>query len=560
MLEELLIRDLGVLEEVALRPSDGLTVVTGETGAGKTMVVSALELLRGVRADTDRVRAGATTALVEGRVRPPPPGAAAWVDDGDDELVASREVGADRSRARLGGRLAPASALAAVVGEVVEVHGQHDTAQLVQPAVQRELLDRSGGEGLLALRGRYRDAYDRWRAGGAELAELRGDARERAREADRLRFELGEIDAVAPVPGEEADLAAEAARLEHAEALRDAAAAAASALTADGGGRDATGVAVAALRAAAGVDPALDELRARAESVLAEVQDLGLELASYAQDVDLDPSRLEDVRARRHALGALVRKYGPGLDGVLAFADEARSRLAALEGGDDRAATLERELDALGAAVRDLGEELRRARQEAGQRLAAAVGRHLADLAMRGARLDVEVLADEPHTAGADRIAFLLAANAGDPARPLGRVASGGERSRIALALRLALAGADPTTVVVFDEVDEGVGGEVALAVGAKLASLARTRQVLCVTHLAQLAAFADVQVVVEKVERHGRTAATVRAVDGDARLRELARLLSGTPQSAAAAEHAAELLALAASRRDVAAAGSTPP
>ena len=569
VLTELLIRDVGVIEEVTLELAPGLNVLTGETGAGKTMVVSALELLLGARADADSVRAGATAALVEGRFEPPPAGADDWLGDGDEDLVVSREVAAadagsgGRSRARLGGRLAPASALTEVVGRAVEVHGQSEAVRLAQPAVQRELLDRSGGPELADAAARYAAAHRAWREAAEELERLRGGERERLRELDRLRYELDEIDGLGLRAGEEEELAADLRRMERAEALGAAAAGAAAALTDDGGARDALGAAVAALRGVAGLDEALASLLGRAEGLAAEAQDLGLELGAYAAGLEADPRRLEALRERHAALVRLTRKYGSGQEAVggvdtaavLAYAEQARARAATLESGDARAAALDAEVERLEAAVGEAAAALRARRRAAGERLAAAVADHLRELAMAEARLEVVVEPIPPAAHGADRVELLLAANAGEPARPLGKVASGGERSRIALALRLALAdatgGADGgPAVLVFDEVDAGVGGATALAVGRKLARLARGRQVLCVTHLAQLAAFADAHFVVAKRNRDGRTVAAVERVDDAARVTELSRMLSGTPDSARAAEHAEELRALAVAER----------
>jgi DNA repair protein RecN (Recombination protein N) len=517
------------------------------------MVVSSLELLLGARADADAVRAGAARAIVEGRIRPPPASAVDWLDE-DDELVVAREVAADgggtRSRARLGGRLAPVSALAEVIGAVVEVHGQSESARLADAAVQRALLDRSGGLELAAVYDTYQATHDTWRSAERELADLRADARDRARELDRLSFELAEIDAVEPQPGEEKLADAELARLEHAEGLIAAAGAAAAALTDDGGGRDALGAAVGALRGITGVDPALDTLQERAEGLAAEAQDLGLELGSYAQSAELDPGRLAELRDRRGALGRLARKYGADAEAICAYALQARERFALLSSGEDRAVALGEEVQRLAAQVAKAGGALRQARRAAGDRLAEQVMAHLAELAMAGAVFVVELEPVDPGPHGTERVAFLLAANSGEALLPLAKVASGGERSRIALAVRLALADADDTPVLVFDEVDVGIGGAVAVEVGRKLAALARGRQVLCVTHLAQLAAFADAHFSVEKVSAGARTVATVRRLDDGERVTELSRMLSGSPGSALATGHAAELLAAARASR----------
>lgn len=546
MLEELVIRDVGVIDRVDLRLGAGLTVVTGETGAGKTMIVSALDLLTGARADGEQVRRGAELAVVEARLRPPPSGAHDWIAPGDDDLVVSREIGTGRSRVRIGGRLAPVSALAQTIGAAVELHGQSDTTKLATPGVQRELLDRWGGPVLSAALDAYRGAYQSWRAASESLAALEGSDRDRARETDRLAFEIAEIAAVDPRAGEEAELEAELRRLEHAEELTTAAATAAQALTADGGARDALGVAAAALRGVRGMDDALEELGTRVEGLAAEAQDLAFSLSSYAADLELDPARLEDLRARRAALARLVRKYGTDAAAVQAYAEEARARLARLHTSDEQRAALAAEVAAQAQRMADLGATLTDQRREAGLRLAATVEEHLSELAMVAARMTVAVEPTTPGAEGADRVTFLLAANPGEAALTLAKAASGGERSRVALAVRLALAAADQTPVLVFDEIDAGIGGAVALAVGRQLARLAQGRQVLCVTHLAQLAAFADAHLVVSKATVGGRTVASVRTLTEDDRVEELARMLSGTPDSVAASRHAADLRARA--------------
>jgi len=552
MLEALRIRDLGVIDEAELTFGPGLNVLTGETGAGKTMIVHALELLLGRRADADQVRHGAASALVEGCIRPVPPSAAEWAEDG--ELIVAREVSAagegSRSRARVNGRMAPVSTLAEIAGACVDVHGQHESVRLADPQMQRDLLDRSGGAAVRRALEAYRAAWQAWTDERAERERLSGDARERARERDRLRFELDEIASAAPEPGESGRLAAELSRLEHAEGLLAAAGAAGDALGAEGAARDLLGTAQAALRPAGGLDPGLDALAARVEAAAAEIQDLVMDLRGYAEGLELDPVRLESLRERHALLAELTWKYGPqeqprgtvDTDAVLQAAAAFAQELARLDDEAARASASDGRLAELEAAVRALGAELRAARAAAATRLCATVEGHLAELAMPGARLDVALEPAEPGPHGTERIVFSLAANPGEPSLPLARAASGGERSRVALAVRLALADADDTPVLVFDEVDAGIGGAVAQAVGRKLAELARGRQVLCVTHLAQLAAFADVHFTVDKTQRGGRTVATVRALDEESRVVELSRMLSGSPDSELAAGHAAEL------------------
>ncbi|MGI8575947.1 MAG: DNA repair protein RecN [Egibacteraceae bacterium] len=552
MLEELRIRNLGVIEDVTLPLRPGLNVLTGETGAGKTMVVSALQLLLGARAGAELVRSEASVALVEASVRPVPPSACEWVEPDEDALIVAREVAADgseqRSRARLSGRLAPASALARVLGAVVEVHAQADTARLSGQAEQRDLLDAYGGRALAEAAVAYREAWRGWQEAASELDELTEGARERARETDRLAFELAEIDALAPRPGEEDELDGLLARLEHAEELMTAALRANAALADEGGARDGLGAAVSALRTAADLDPILTALRGRAESLAAQAQELMLDLEAYAGGVELDPQALEAARERRGALQGLVRKYGADAAAVSEYAQRARTRLAALHGGDERVAVLEQDVTRLRSELTAAAEALRAQRQRAASSLADVAGEHLDELAMAGVRLQVEVAPSDPAAHGADRVSFLLAGPAG-PALPLARAASGGERSRVALAVRLALADADQTPILVFDEIDAGIGGATARAVGEKLARLARGRQVLCVTHLAQLAAFSDTHFVVAKgvadaSERADGAAwsATVSVLDEAERITELARMLSGSPDSRAALSHAHEL------------------
>lgn len=557
LLDELRIADLTVIEEATLRLAPGLTVVTGETGAGKTMVVTALELLLGERADPDLVRAGSTAAVVEARAVPPPPNAVddGWAGADDDELVVSREVvsrdasGSARSRARIGGRLAPVSALADVLGRWVEVHAQGEHARLARPDVQRALLDRYAGDPHGRTLAAYRGAWRARQDVREQLESLEGDRRERAREAERLRYEIDEIDAAGLDPDRDPQLAEERSRLEHAEQLAEAAARAAAALGEDGASVP-LGVAVEALRHAAGHDRELDDLLARVEGLVAEIVEARRDLDRYGEHVESDPQRLEELRARQRLVADLTRKYGDDVAAVLAYRAEAEERLGRLDVDDrtacelaDRASELDADLERLAGDVRD-------GRLLAAERLTADVTRHLVDLAMPHATFTIEVEPAEAGQDGADRVAFVLAPNPGEPARPLATAASGGERSRVALAVEVALADVDDARVLVFDEVDAGVGGATAMAVGEKLARLAAGRQVLCVTHLAQLAAFADVHHVVEKGIRDGRTVTTTRRVDDDERPAELLRMLSGVTDRESGLAHARELLGEARRRR----------
>lgn len=559
MLEELAIRGLGVIEEARLELAPGLTVVTGETGAGKTMLVTALELLLGARADSALVRAGSDTATASAVVRPVPAAAAAWVDEGADELVVSRELRArGGSRARIAGTLAPVSSLEEVLGSHVEVHAQHEHVRLARPEVQRSLLDRAAGADHAATLQAYVDAHDAWQTLRARREQLAADARERARELDRLQDEVAEIEGAGLNPAEDRQLETELERLSHAEELRTMAAQAAAALGSDGAGEP-LGVAVDALRRAPVDDPALQELERRATALAAEATELAVDVRGYGEEVDADPARLAALDERKGVLQTLTRKYGADVDAVLSYAEEARARLALLADEERASGELDAEVEAAAAQVEELAVAVTAGRTRAAETLQGDVDAHLADLGMPHARFSVAIEAlDAPGPHGADRIRFELAANPGEPARPIAQAASGGERSRVSLAIEVALSAVDEVDVLVFDEVDAGIGGATAMAVGEKLAALAhgaagRRRQVLCVTHLAQLAAFADVHHVVVKDVVDGRTVTTTRQVDEEHRVAELARMLGGDGEAAAGREHARELLERARGRRHAA-------
>lgn len=561
MLEELRIAGLGVIEDARLELAPGLTVLTGETGAGKTMVVSGLELLLGGRGDGGLVRTGSRQALVEGVFRVDPDGpvatraadAGATVETG--ELIAGRTVAAaGRSRAQLGGRTVPVSLLGELADGLVARHGQADQLRLLKPGARREALDRFGGSEIEALLAEYSDRYQRHREVVARLAELTSRARERAQEADLLRHGLSEVAKAAPQPGEDAELEEALSRLTHADSLRTAAEAARAALsgTDDGDEPDALGL-VAVARRALEQESAHDQVLAEIAGRLAEagylLGDVSADLASYAQGIDADPAALAAAQERRAVLAALTRRYGNDVSEVLAWVEAAGVRLADLETGDEQVEALTAQAEGLDRELDKLAGRLRAARIAAAERLGEAVTAELADLAMPHARLGVVVgeVARGPH--GADEIEFTLTAHPGAPARPLARAASGGELSRVMLALEVVLAGDHPVPTFVFDEVDAGVGGRAAVEVGLRLARLARVAQVLVVTHLPQVAAYADRQYVVEKNHDGVVTASGVRLVDGEDRLAELARMLAGLDESELGRGHAEELLEAAAAR-----------
>ncbi len=572
-LTELRIRGLGAIDDVTLEFGPGLTVVTGETGAGKTMVVTGLTLLFGGRADPGRVRANGR-AGVEGRLTLPPDSPAwqraadAGADPDDDgSLILARTVSAEgRSRAFLGGRSVPVGVVSELAESLLAVHGQTDQLRLSRPAEQRRALDRYAGPDHLALLERYRAAHERWRTAAAELDRRRTQARELAQAADVLRHGLEEIEAVAPEPGEDEALATQVKRLSDADALRAAADEARMALIGDvtgdlGGGEvpqdAAAALAIAERALAASDDPTLVLLAHDLADAVAVVSDVAAQLSGYVADLDADPARLAELHDRRSQITGLVRKYadvGEGVAGVLAWSADAAHRLAQLDVSDEALEQLAAERDAARAEVDALGAEISAGRRSAAEGFAAEVGRELAGLAMKSARVSfsIDSHSDEPGPEGIDQVALLLAAHPGAPARPVHKGASGGELSRVMLAIEVVFAGADPVPVMVFDEVDAGVGGSAAGEIGRRLAQLARQHQVVVVTHLAQVAAFADTHLVVDKSPDTGAgvTATDIRAVQADDRVRELARMLSGLADSDTGQAHARELLAVAADAR----------
>jgi DNA repair protein RecN (Recombination protein N) len=622
MLEEVRITRLGVIDDAVLEFSAGFNVVTGETGAGKTMVVTGLGLLFGGRADPARVRPGADRAAVEGRLRVDPDGTVARqvneaggdLDDQGSTLLLGRSVSAEgRSRATAGGRSVPVSLLTYLSEDLVAVHGQSDQQQLLRPGRQRESLDRFGGPGLADLLAAYQRAYRRHQQVQAELTELVTQARERAREAEDLRRGLDEVERAEPVEGEDIELRATEERLANADALHSAATAAHEALLGDAssGTFDAAdavsllGVARSALEAAAQYDPQLAALGTRVSEAAYLLSDVATELASYAQSIEADPARLAAVQERRADLARLVRAYGSGalpgpapgpdrggpgpagagrgdpgaggagagdadaglaaeaaaeaeaarpggdLAAVLRWAKAAAARVGDLDNDDEKIAALTAQAAELAQTVADCAGQLTAARTQTAGRFAEEVTAELAALAMPHARLTVAVTpAAEFGPHGADEVEIRLTAHPGSPALPLSKGASGGELSRVMLAIEVVFAGADPVPTFVFDEVDAGVGGKAAVEIGRRLARLARLAQVIVVTHLPQVAAFADTHLVVEKSDTGAVVSSGITRLDDAGRVRELSRMLAGLEDSEYGRAHAGELLAAAAAER----------
>ncbi|MEV8214616.1 DNA repair protein RecN [Leifsonia sp. NPDC077715] len=572
-IEEISIKDLGVIADASLPLGSGFTAITGETGAGKTMVVSALGLLLGERADSGAVRLNSPQAWVEGRWRVPSAGDVVErvrdaggdvdaIDASEAELVLSRSVSAEgRSRAVVGGRSAPVAVLTELGEQLVVVHGQSDQIRLRSAVAQRAALDRFAGPAFAEQQAAYEQVFHRWRDNRSELDELVADQERRAREADDLRVAMAEIETIAPQPGEDDELADRAERLTNLEELRLAAAAARELLSAEESeGADALGLLDNARRQLERVAPHDSALQPLAESVAEAnylISDIAAQLSTYLAALDTDgAAELEVVQDRRAQLAGLVRKYGPTLDDVIRTLETGSLRLLELDGDADRIDELTREVADDEALVRELAAGLSAERTAAAARLSEAVSDELSALAMPDARIVVEVTqrdADDPGTysaSGRDQVAILLQPHPGAEPRPLGKGASGGELSRVMLAIEVVIAGSDPVPTFIFDEVDAGVGGASAIEIGRRLARLAESAQVIVVTHLAQVAAFATNHLTVVKGNDGAVTASSVRRLDGDERIAEMARLLSGLPDSESGLAHARELVEMASAAR----------
>lgn len=572
VLHELRISDLGVINDAVLEPHAGFTVVTGETGAGKTMIVTALGLITGGRGDAARVRAGSDRAVVEARIAIEPSGLPAAITaaaggrlDEDGTVIAVRSVGADgRSRAHLGGRSVPLATLSELTDPLIAVHGQSEAISLLRPAQQRSVLDQFAGldEDLRA----YRALRTQWQQLAADLADRRARARERAQREQLLRMGLSEITAVSPLPGEDAQLISQARRLENIDGVRSAAQVAVTALSGSDELADAP-TAVGLMQAArhdleSSSDPALIELAGQLQQASVTVVDVAAELAAYLSGLDADPARLQEVLARQAALRTLTRRYGEDVDAVLVWASEAASELENLDSSEHRLSELQTMLNVIRAEVGAAADAMSRRRTEAAERLGRLVTKELEQLAMARAVVRVRVAQRESSqqdvdavqvegrwvTAGpegVDQVDIVMVAHPGAPELPIAKGASGGELSRVMLALEVVLADADPVATMVFDEVDAGVGGRAASEIGSRLASLARTHQVIVVTHLAQVAAFADRHYVVDASSSGRVGTSDLRVVAGPDREVELARMLGGT-DGATAKAHARDLLATA--------------
>ncbi len=559
MLRELRIENLLLIERAELRLGEGLNAITGETGAGKTVLAHSLDLLMGGKAKGHIVRPGAPEAWVEGVFdlpeglleEPEMAELAERLPEGADEVVLGRRVSAGgRTSAFVAGRAATAADLKLLGGRLLAFFGQHEHRRLTISSAQLEILDGFAGTEHLELRTAYRAAHRECTQLAAELAELREREGSRERDLDLYRYELSEIEAVAPVPEERAEIAAERERLRHAEGLREAAGTAHAGLAGvdgDGGAAAAIAQAEAALQGAAGLDRGLDELAERVAALAVELGDVSSELRDYAEGVEADPGALLAIEERLEAIDRLERKHGGSVESVLAHAEHCRAEIARLEGAGERSAEAEAALTAAEAQRAELGEKLSAGREAAARPLEERVAAELEGLSMAGARLEVvlETHPDGYGPSGRETVELRVAPNPGIEAAPLRDAASGGELSRVMLALS-GLGRAASAGTMVFDEIDAGVGGNTARVVGERLRALGRDRQVLCITHLPQVASLADVHFRLEKDLKGEQAEATVERLDGEGVVAEIRRMLGGESSDEAATKHARELLAAA--------------
>jgi DNA repair protein RecN (Recombination protein N) len=579
VLQELHVADLGVVQDATLELAPGLNVLTGETGAGKTMITVALALALGARAASGLVRPGRRALAVEalfvlgadevdrgedglgGWLQDAPDGEGAGrgsegdgsgpashagdggedpAEDGSRELVLARSVTIDgRSSTRINGRMAPVAALAGVGSRLVEIHGQNQAQRLLSAAAQAEFLDRYAGPGHLAVLERYRATHRALGRARDALAALDSRRRDREREKDLLQYQIREIEGAAVEPGELASLAEETSRLAHADRIRALTAGIEGALGDEGGASDGLRQAAAGAQAVSALDPGAAALAERLAAAVAEAEDLLGEVRAYGESVELDPERLEWAQERIRALRGLERKYGDGEEGILGYLEDARARLSSLEGSEAERADLEAEVSRLAERHAALASEVGAGRTGAAPRLAAALTAEIRELGMPAGEVGVDLVPlPEPGPGGAERPELSFSAGPGQPALPLAKAASGGELSRLMLACRSVLADLDRVPTLVFDEVDSGLGGRTAASVAARLERLATHRQVLVVTHLAQIAANADRHFLVTKEDG----TAEVRVLEGEDRVEELARMLSGSTGDVSLA-HARELI-----------------
>lgn len=561
MLRELQIRDFALIEDLELSFYSGFSVLSGETGAGKSIIIDALSLLLGARASTEVIRTGAERALISGSFTPTP-AASALLDEwglSEEELIITREINSSgRSRCWINGRLAAVNQLSALGACLVDIVGQHDSQSLLKPENHVQLLDSYGGSAHLQLLERADELANRWLALRAEQRRLQSDERERIRRLDLLAYQIEEITAADLQIGEDEQLEQERSRLANLDRIRQAVQYAVTMLGESCGDGEPVlsllSLVEAELDRAAALDAPLEPLSQRYAELVINLQELYRDLRDHLENLPADPGRLNEVEERLELLDRLKRKYGNTVEEIIGYRERVEAELAALQQAEVRAAGLDEECQRLAQQWLGLAEQLSRSRLDLAQRLEEQIGVELSDLAMDGTRFRVQFLpqpGDHPVLGGRERVEFMLAANAGEELKPLAKVASGGELSRVLLALKAILARAEQIPTVVFDEVDAGIGGRTAVKLGEKLRALGEVRQVLCVTHLPVVASFGTHHYSVQKFTQEGRTAVRAALLAPEERVLELTRMLGGSADEQVASEHARELL-----RRTEAAAG----
>ncbi|HEY3266094.1 MAG TPA: DNA repair protein RecN [Armatimonadota bacterium] len=552
MLSEIHIRNFALIERLDLLLAPGLNIVTGETGAGKSIFIDAINAVLGERTGSDVIRSGAERASVEGAfsTNDAPSVTARLVEEGlDDEedlLVLTRElVRGGQGAARVNGRRTTVGVLRSVGDGLVDVHGQHEHQSLLSVERHVDILDSWGGAEICALRERTAALHAQWRAALAEMTALQMDERERARRVDLYSFQADEIESASPQPGEDEALMADRIRIGGAEKLAAAAGEAHDLLNGEGGTAvEALGTAMSRLRDAVRLDAALQPMLDSVENAYYTAQEAARDLSAYVEGVEFSPERLQEVEDRLDILRRLKRKYGDSLEEVIAYRDRISAELEALQGADARIEELTAEIERIRGELDIVNGQLRAQRREAGESLRRAMELELGDLAMEKTRVEVSLTPIDPTAKGADHVEFLMSPNPGEPLKPLARIASGGELSRLMLALKSVVAKADPVPVLVFDEIDTGVSGRQAGVIAAKMRGLAASSQVLCVTHSPQIAAAADQHYVIRKTVEGGRTLTHVTPLDEAARVEEVARMLAGASPTESARAHARALIA----------------
>ncbi|OFW32704.1 MAG: DNA repair protein RecN [Candidatus Aquicultor primus] len=564
MLHELFIRDLALINKARVRFGGGLNVLTGETGAGKTVVVGAVNLLLGGRADNSMIRRGCDRAEVQGLFSVPPAMKPDLEQDNflvdDAELIIRRVISADgKNKCYINDSIVTVKTLAEIGRRLLDLHGQHEHQSLFKPSTHIDFLDKYGGVELLRLRDIFREDLKRLRERQRELAAIQSAERELLAKKDLLQFQISEIDQAAPVVDEDEALMREREILRNAQKLYEVAASSVNAISDSGDFTPAVDLIAHAaenLRTVANIDAALDEIAERLNSLTIELEDCAASLKDYASSLDFPPGRLREVEDRLSLLALFKKKYGSSIEEVLEYRDSAVRELLLCDTSGERMARLEGEIVELERRLADVAMNLSRMRKEAAEKFAVEVGQELADLNMVNADFKVLLISEEDidglplengrfkvYAHGIDRVEFLISANKGEPPRPLAKIASGGEVSRIMLALKIVLADADETPTLIFDEIDVGIGGKTAMAVGKKMSLLSRQHQVMAVTHLSQIASFADSHFSIEKKELDDKSITEIDELFDEGRIREIARLLSGKVDSDLSLKHAEELL-----------------